>query len=337
MNKKIYREEGQVAKLESYLVGLNRIMSSNGVDAAAAQKPLVMDLANTDETSDGKAIEDDDESADPKKATTSAPAESSSSASSEPMSSFPRQPQLWAVDEVVRQLPQWRAASKELDACRVVLMRSSAEREILQRSISLECKYAGRISQWMGRMQRVLWPSHFRDGDPVAGTPIGFWATIEQPQCSEDNSSGESSSVQSIRQLPTPPDPEVLLDHLRRTADSSDDRLLPPGMHKFAADARGIASSPPNSSSEGEDAVVVPDISNIEDVQLVLDAFRWMSWCSISLNLLRCPPTTVALRRLTDSASHLRLSDDKVVKLLSGISSRARYGAASNQYNSTLT
>lgn len=305
VNKKIFREESQAAKLDSYLKGLHKLISSRASEGEMSTDTLqnlaegsgVDSIIAVDEEG---AVEEDSSAS--KRPSLGGDASANSSAglgSSQDLS-----------DELVRHLPQWRSTVKELETCRSSLRRSISEREFLQKAVSLECKHAGRISQWMGRMQRVLWPSHFNDGDALAGAPIAFWA----PKPDDPK--------ETLQQLTPLTDADTLLDYLKKKdSDIQFDRLLPPGMHKYAQDARGTGSSSSEAEGDGSGA---SDISNIEDVELVLDAFRWMSWCSVSLNLLRCPPTTVGLRRMMESAAQLRLSDDKVVKLLSSISSRAR-------------
>ena len=72
-----------------------------------------------------------------------------------------------------------------------------------------------------------------------------------------------------------------------------------------------------------ERAATLVGIVNLEDVALVLDAFRWMSWTNICLHMLRNPPTTPALRQLIDVTKNMRCIDEKVIKILSGVLQRA--------------
>ncbi len=305
MNKKIFREETQANKMDSYLKGLKKAVSikvaEGGMDLT---DPLLQKLAEGSGIESIAVEEEGTMEQDSKRASLGGDANASANSSA----SLGVSNDVFS-DEFVRQLPQWRTTLKELESCRSSLKRSVSEREFLQKAISLECKHAGRISQWMGRMQRVLWPNYFNDGDALAGAPIAFWA----PKPDDPK--------EALQQLIPLTDADALLDFLRRKdSDLQFDQLLPAGMHKYAQDARSTGCSSSESEGDGSGS---SDISNIEDVQLVLDAFRWMSWCSISLNLLRCPPTTVGLRRMMESAGQLRLSDDKVVKLLSSISTRA--------------
>lgn len=72
-----------------------------------------------------------------------------------------------------------------------------------------------------------------------------------------------------------------------------------------------------------ERAAALVGILTLDDVTVVLEAFRWMSWTNLCLHMLRLPPTTTALRRLMDAAKGMRCADDKIVKLLLGVQQRA--------------
>jgi hypothetical protein len=72
-----------------------------------------------------------------------------------------------------------------------------------------------------------------------------------------------------------------------------------------------------------ERAAALVGILTLEDVALVLDAFRWMGWSNLCLHLLRFPPTTPVLRRMLDATRNLRYTDEKVIKLLQGVLQRA--------------
>lgn len=69
-------------------------------------------------------------------------------------------------------------------------------------------------------------------------------------------------------------------------------------------------------------------ISQVEDVVMVKDAFRWLSWCNLVLHVLRYPASTPLLRHVLDETKSMRVVDDKIVKLLSQVLSKARYGSS---------
>jgi hypothetical protein len=72
-----------------------------------------------------------------------------------------------------------------------------------------------------------------------------------------------------------------------------------------------------------ERAAALVGIRHLDDVATVLEAFRWMSWTNLCLHMLRLPPTTPALRTLLDACKDMRYTDEKVVKMLTGVLQRA--------------
>ena len=94
----------------------------------------------------------------------------------------------------------------------------------------------------------------------------------------------------------------------------------------------------PDGMCTAADAAISLEIDKVEDVITILDCFRWMSWCNISLHLIRVPPTSIALKKIVDVTKLLRMVDDKIIKVFANIvaragqwKSRARKLLASNQ------
>ena len=71
----------------------------------------------------------------------------------------------------------------------------------------------------------------------------------------------------------------------------------------------------------GEQAIKC-GLDKVHDVRMVVDGFRWMTWCFQCLEILRLPPTSRQMKRLLDAACNCRFADDKVLKIISGISQR---------------
>ncbi len=65
-------------------------------------------------------------------------------------------------------------------------------------------------------------------------------------------------------------------------------------------------------------------ISQVDDVIMVKDAFRWLSWCNLVLHVLRYPASTPLLRSVLEETKTMRVVDDKILKLLSQILNKAR-------------
>jgi hypothetical protein len=70
-------------------------------------------------------------------------------------------------------------------------------------------------------------------------------------------------------------------------------------------------------------AASILEIDKIDDVVTIIDCFRWMSWCALTLHALRIPPPTHILRKLSDAAKTLKLTDDKITRSINGMLLRA--------------
>ena len=79
----------------------------------------------------------------------------------------------------------------------------------------------------------------------------------------------------------------------------------------------------PDGMCTAADAAISLEIDKVEDVITILDCFRWISWCNISLHLMRVPPTTMALKKIVDVTKLLRMVDDRIIKVFTNILTRA--------------
>ena len=61
----------------------------------------------------------------------------------------------------------------------------------------------------------------------------------------------------------------------------------------------------------------------VYDVRIIIEGFRWMTWCYQCLTILRLPPTSRQLKKLCDTANACRHFDAKIVKIIKEIYSRA--------------
>ena len=64
--------------------------------------------------------------------------------------------------------------------------------------------------------------------------------------------------------------------------------------------------------------------SEVEDVVLVTEAFRWMSWCNIALNVMRVPVTTLFIKKLITAADGLKMGDDRLLRFFKNLLLRAQ-------------
>lgn len=71
-----------------------------------------------------------------------------------------------------------------------------------------------------------------------------------------------------------------------------------------------------------EKAASIVGISEIEDVNMILTIFRWLSWINLALHMLRYPSTSFSLKRLLDATETIHVKDEKTIKLLNVILQR---------------
>jgi hypothetical protein len=73
------------------------------------------------------------------------------------------------------------------------------------------------------------------------------------------------------------------------------------------------------------DSAIKNKIIDFPDVVAVIDSFRWLSWCTTTLHILRSPPTIKTYKKLlviTKYINSANIIDDKILKLLSVIVSK---------------
>jgi hypothetical protein len=61
----------------------------------------------------------------------------------------------------------------------------------------------------------------------------------------------------------------------------------------------------------------------MDDILAVVEGFRWMSWCSVCIQALRNPPSSMVVRRLVQIAATVGAADERIVRFLRELSSRA--------------
>lgn len=65
------------------------------------------------------------------------------------------------------------------------------------------------------------------------------------------------------------------------------------------------------------------EINLIEDVHVVLQCFKWMSWCNVTLQAIRVPPKIRLLQFLVDSTKFIRVADERIMKVFHSIVGKA--------------
>mmetsp|Transcript_27861 Transcript_27861/g.46820 ORF Transcript_27861/g.46820 Transcript_27861/m.46820 type:complete len:513 (-) Transcript_27861:81-1619(-) len=176
-------------------------------------------------------------------------------------------------------------------------------------------------------MQELLWPS--TEEQVVLGQPLGpvgdealhsvllrsGGATNPSPSPTSSSSSSGGGGENAATTAPTGRGTGTVLAYNRYLL-SHLPSLLPIGLVHM------------------ERAAALVGILSLDDVVIVLEAFRWMSWVNLCLHMLRLPPTTAALRRLLDVTRGMRCTDDKIIKLLTSVLQRS--GAWKTKARKTL-
>ena len=221
-----------------------------------------------------------------------------------------------------------------LSDARSKLTKSLAEEEYINAQVELETTFRQSTTDWMQAMQGVMWPGNPEDleiGRPHVPfqPPSGSQPTAAASSKSESSSINEDIigthltlcySMKSLHLIPTtsskgsPSAPSS--SNAVHSAFNQPTRLLPLGMEKAYEAAKALS------------------ISEIEDVQLVFEAFRYMSWLNVLLNCLRRPLPVVVLKMLltavqsfssmpSSPSTTLPWIDEKLIKSLNGILTRA--------------
>lgn len=164
-----------------------------------------------------------------------------------------------------------------------------ADRQQLMTAAQTEEERKSSVMGWMAEVLRLLVPSPNNEQElqnAFSGAPISPYTNSSSP-----------TSPTSESALSYPAAMQILRVQLTQ--------LLPPGMQALQRKAQELG------------------ILQIEDVAIVLDAFRWMSWCHLTLHLLRFPAPTPLLKRLINSRP-AKLCDEKILRHLTYILSKAQ-------------
>lgn len=174
---------------------------------------------------------------------------------------------------------------KELEQLRFILKRSQTELERVQLIRNVERNKLNSIMTWMEDIQNLLWPE-----DNLAmialGAPLAPSTTDELSINSGLNLQEYPSAMRNLSRLVENP--------------------LPVGLKQLSTSAEASG------------------ISEVEDVTIILDYFRWMSWCNLALHLLRFPAPTPLLRKVVECGKAIKCADEKIVKVLAHVAGKAR-------------
>lgn len=182
-----------------------------------------------------------------------------------------------------RKLPDLELLQSELD-------RLCAERQQLAQQLQLEEERRGLVTAWTGETLRLIAPQ----------TEADLAASIAGAQ------------------------PLHPLNPTWRSSSLATPEVPPPRSHAEAMQVlrEQLAVMLPPAAAQLQQKALESGILAVEDVLIVLDAFRWMSWCHLGLFLLRFPPPTTLLRRFVASRP-AKLCDDKILRHLQGVLAKA--------------
>ena len=256
-----------------------------------------------------------------------------------------------AEDEVRKQ--QLDLTKVELRDAFERLARAKAEEAECQRQASLEDERREEATEWMLAMQGVLWPENAADcelGRPVI-TDLPSDTTIASIVSAQLAGSTSAKPV-DVKQIG---ESELLINGSKRVhafyapipvPGSVSIGIVPGGpMPGFTPSRFGYppGSSPtaalvaagngamrnkdllPYGMRNALDAATMLGIAEIADVEAIIEAFRWMAWCFHCLHVLRIPPATHTLRNLLKCARPFKFADEKVLRTVNGILTRAWY------------
>jgi hypothetical protein len=182
---------------------------------------------------------------------------------------------------------QIRPVRELLRAAQVNLQMAADEELQLLKELEAEKVKVPMVREWMQAMQGVLWPSNREDLE--IGKPLEPLSVI-RPVSSTTAAAGTPRDEFSVQEL------------------GLDRGLLSEGMQKAHC------------------AAVALNIHLIEDVIMVFEGFKWMSWMNLFLYALRRPMPTRALRLFIEAYKPLKLQDEKITKMLQSWYQRARWG-----------
>lgn len=178
----------------------------------------------------------------------------------------------------------------DLELLQSELDRLCAERQQLTQQLQVEEERRGQITAWTGETLRLIAPQ----------TETDLQASLAGAQPLHPLNPRWRSSSLANSEEPGPRSHAEAMQVLRDQLSV----MLPPAavlLQQKALEAGILA---------------------VEDVLIVLDAFRWMSWCHLGLFLLRFPPPTTLLRRFVASRP-AKLCDDKILRHLQGVLAKA--------------
>lgn len=206
---------------------------------------------------------------------------------------------------------QLEAMQLEVNKLLLAVNTTKSSIEKLSEAKNYEMTKVHEITDFMFQVLDLLYPENdeqIRVGRPLGPIPISdTFLSVSNPireHTGELAKEGDvAMEIESDARLPTQL-PKFEFGLSMRVLAKHYEILLPSGMQAIVSVAR----------EKG--------ILDVNDVQHIVEAFRWMNWAHLTLHLLRFPPPSPLLRTAIDSAKTIRLFDEKITKLLTTISTK---------------
>lgn len=101
-------------------------------------------------------------------------------------------------------------------------------------------------------------------------------------------------------------------------------KMLWPSTPEEVASGFPVKTGLPAAVRAGMNEAAALGLYELSDIRQLEDYFLWMSWCYKCLDCIRAPPKTRELKALLSEAKQCKMAEDKIIKALGGMLSRAQ-------------
>lgn len=219
----------------------------------------------------------------------------------------------------------------ELLTAQASIQALQIEIEKRQKIRNFELAHIEVIQNFMKEVAWLVKPQVVEDNADIMllGAPLTPEIPLEFFNTTAANNSSiisEMSTVQNDNSIPTKA--ETVTQQPDGNSHNTIHNPIPDQYPTYGLQMRDVSNKMscllPASVQNLYDKATAWQISQVDDVVMVKDAFRWLSWCSLVLHVLRYPASTPLLRSVLEETKSMRVVDDKILKLLSQILNKAK-------------